>query len=74
MPFMATSCAIPAPIVPGPDHRRLPHRHGCLPARDPCGRLAGALALEEEIDQVAGGGSEDDPNELVALGGEPSRR
>ena len=58
---------------PGPDDRDLSRPARGDVARDPGRRLAGALALEEEFDQVARGGREDDRGELVALGGEPGR-
>ena len=74
MPLSATSCAIPAPIVPAPTTATFRTGAGVWSPETHVDGLRARLALEEEFDQVAGGRCEDDPGELVALGGEPGQR
>ena len=55
MPLSATSCAIPAPIAPAPTTATFRTGAGWCRSETHVDGLAGALALEEEVDQVAGG-------------------
>src|SRR5207247_1935154 len=55
---------------PGAEHRDSPHGPRADVVGHPRRSLPRPLALQEHLDQVAGGGREHDAGELLALGGE----